>query len=231
MQTNLSNLSDNNVLNIQEVFNLIQSYKYEEAFLLSSQIMKRGEDGDQLFHEWVKALAEFYSCKKKETAIKLLEKIKPAKLENEIHFRIVNSLMVFYVENEDKHNFIKNKEELVLNLHILSNIDLIVRILGNIGNGYYEFKDYVKSLDYCEKTIEVAQKNRFLDFKFYEILMIKIMNLLYLGEREKADELRKDFELLIKISGDINIKEYLDKAIDNYHKEVKNNEKDDKQSM
>ncbi|WDV46563.1 hypothetical protein PV797_02430 [Clostridiaceae bacterium M8S5] len=225
MKTDVTSISDNTVLNIQEVFNLIQNYKYEEAFLLSSQIMKRSDSGDQLFHEWVKALAEFYSCDKKETAIDLLEKVKPQKIENEIHFRIINSLMGFYIEIGDEQNFLKYKEKLILNLHLLNISEVIIIILGNIGNGYYEFKDYSNSLDFCNKTIAVAQKHYLFDFRFFKIMMIKIMNLFYLGKSEEAIELKKDFESLLKLADKMNLKKYLDKSMNNYYEGVKNNEK------
>ncbi|WDV47488.1 hypothetical protein PV797_07355 [Clostridiaceae bacterium M8S5] len=231
MQTDVENISDNTVLNIQEVFNLIQNYKYEEAFLLSSQIMKRSEDGDQLFHEWVKALAEFYSCDKKRTAINLLEKVKPEKLINEIHFRIINSLMGFYIEIEDELNFLNYKKELISNLCNLNNNEILVKILSNIANGYYVFKNYEESLKYCEKTIKTVQHNKHFDMSFTTTLILKITNMHYQDKIDEAKVLQKDFEIFLKMTDGLNNKKYLDKTIENYYKEVENNEKNISKSL
>lgn len=230
MESEISKTNDSMILNIQKIFKYLNQFEYEEAFLLSSKIMERKDSGDQLFHEWVKSLAEFYSCNNKKTAIQLLEKIKPNKLENEIHFRIINSLMGFYIEIEDEQNFLKYKEELNSNLHILDNNDLLVIILGNISNGYYVFKNYTKSLEYCEQTIKIMQTNKIFDFKFSKIIMIKIMNLLYLGKVEKAQNLQEDFETFLKITNNLSDKEYLVRAIKKF-KEVENNEKDVKKAL
>ncbi|WDV46844.1 hypothetical protein PV797_03890 [Clostridiaceae bacterium M8S5] len=216
--------NDNTVINIQNIFNLIQYGKFEEAFLLSSQTMTRGDCGDQLFHEWVKSLAEFYSCKNKKTAIQLLEKIKPDKLENEIHFRIINSLMSFYGDIKDEHNFILYKEKLESILPSITSYDLKFRILVNISNGYYDIKNYKKSLNYCEKSICIAQKHMIFDFKFCNVVMIKIMNLFYLGETEKANDLKMDFTTFLRLTNNLYVNKYLDKALDKFNKEVLDNE-------
>lgn len=228
----VSNVNDETILSIKRIFNYIQNYQYEEAFFLSSKIIERKDNGDQLFHEWVKALAEFFSCNNKETAIQLLERIKPDKLENEIHFRIINSLMSFYIEIGNESNFLKYEEVLSSNLYKLDNSDeLLARIFGNFSNGYYELKNYKKSLEYCEKAINIAQKYRFFNLNFSIIIMIKIMNLFYLGEIEKAQNLKKDFESFLKLTNHLSDIEYLDKAIVKFYKEVENSEKTIKETL
>lgn len=219
-----TNINDNAVVNIQEVFNLIRNGKYEEAFLLSSKITDRGDTQDQLFHEWIKSLTEFYSCNNKETAIQLLEKIKPAKLENEIHFRIFNSLMVFYTEIEDEQHFREYKEKLIPELYMLNNSQLLAKIFGNIANCYYIFKNYKESIEYCEKAIKISQQHKFFDITFLLTTMIKIMNLFYLGDYIKANKLKDDLEILLRMIENLEIKKYLDKAIDKFNREVKLNE-------
>ncbi|WDV45080.1 hypothetical protein PV797_16355 [Clostridiaceae bacterium M8S5] len=231
MNTDVSNVSDSTVLTIQEVFNLIQNYKYAEAFLLSSQIMKRSDSGDQLFHEWVKSLAEFFSCNRKKTAIQLLEKIKPNKPTNEIHFRIFNSLMSFYIEIEDEINFRKCKKLILSNLYRLNNSELIATILGNVANGYYVFKNHVKSLEFCEKTLKIACEQRLFNKVYTVTIMIKIMNFLHLEMRDKAYELKKDFYVFLEFTNKAKDKKYLDKAIDKFNEEVEYNEKTNKKTL
>ncbi|WP_066501961.1 hypothetical protein [Abyssisolibacter fermentans] len=218
-------VNDNMILNVKEIFRLIHNFQYEEAFLLSSEIMERKDNGDQLFHEWVKALAEFFTYGNKNTAIKLLEEIKPNKLENEIQFRIINSLMCFYIEIGNEQAFLKYKKEINSNLHKLDSEELLVKIMCNFTNGYYEFKNYKKSLEYSEKSIKIAQKYRLFGFNFSLLLIIKIMSLLYLGEITKAKNLKKDYETFLKITNTISDKKYLEKTLKIFYKEVANNEK------
>ncbi|WP_066501965.1 hypothetical protein [Abyssisolibacter fermentans] len=212
--------NDEAILNIQEIFRHIHHLQYEEAFFLSSVIIERKDNGDQLFHEWIKALTEFYSCNKKNTAIQLLEKIKPNKLENEIHFKIINSLMCFYIETGYEKEFFKYKEVLSSNLHNLKSEEFLIKIMCNFCNGLYEFKYYKKSLEYCGKSIEISQKHRLFDFDFSKIIMIKILNLLYLGEITKAKNQKNDFETFLKITNNISDMELLEKCIKKYNKQM-----------
>ncbi|WDV44250.1 hypothetical protein PV797_12010 [Clostridiaceae bacterium M8S5] len=217
-------INDKVVVNIQEIFNLIRNGKYDEAFLLSSKITDR-ETQDQLFHEWIKSLTEFYSCSKKKTAIRLLEKVKPNKLENEIHFRIFNSLMGFYIENEDELNFMKYKKQLTSKLYRLNNNELSAKIFGNIANGFYVFNNYTESLNYCEKAIKIAQQYKYFDMTFLVAMILKITNMHYAGRIKEAKTLQKDFEIFLKLTDSLDNKKYLDKTIEKYYKGVENNEK------
>lgn len=221
----LTKVNDEAILNIQEIFRHIHHLQYEEAFFLSSIIIERKDNGDQLFHEWIKSLTEFYSCNKKDTAIQLLEKIKPNKLENEVHFKIINSLMCFYIETGYEQEFLKYKEVLSSNLHNLKSEEFLIKIMCNFCNGLYEFKYYKKSLEYCEKSIKIAQKNRLFDFDFSKIMMIKIMDLLYLGEMKKAKNLRNDFETFIKMTNNTSDMELLEKCMKIYKNDMENNKK------
>ncbi|WDV44996.1 hypothetical protein PV797_15920 [Clostridiaceae bacterium M8S5] len=211
MKIGKSGVSDDTVLIIQEVFNLIKKNNYEDAFFLSSQVMKREDKGDQLFHEWVKSLTEFYACDKKKTAIELLEKVKPKKPENEIHFRIFNTLIIFYAQTEDYENFIKNTEIFLANYHLLKDGELLIKIFSNICNGYYDFEEYKKSLEYCEKNIKIAQEYKIFDARYFKTIMIKIMDLYYLGEKADALELKENFDDFLKITDNLFIKDYIDK--------------------
>ncbi|WDV44756.1 hypothetical protein PV797_14685 [Clostridiaceae bacterium M8S5] len=217
-------INDKTILNIQEIFKYIHHFRYEEAFLLSSKIMERNDSGDQLFHEWVKSLAEFFSCKNQKTAIQLLEKIKPKNIENDIHFRIINSLMCFYIEAKDRRGFFKYMKSLNTSLHILDNDDLMIKILCNFANGFYEFKSYKEALIYCEKTITIAQKNRSFGINFSLVIMIKIMCLLYLGEATKANKLKKEFEVFAILTNNKSDIKYLQDNLKKFNEEVVNNE-------
>ncbi|WDV44429.1 hypothetical protein PV797_12920 [Clostridiaceae bacterium M8S5] len=201
MQNNTSSINDKVIVDIQEIFNCIKNYKYEEAFLLSSMIIERSDSGDQLFHEWVKSLAEFYSCNKKDTAIQLLEKIKPEKIENIIHFRIINTLLSFSIEIGNKTNFLKYYKLLKANMNKLHDDDeLHVSITSNFANGFYEFECYEKSLEYCDIAISIAQKNRYFGRPFSISIMIKIVNLFKIGKTIEAKNLKNDFEVFLKIT-------------------------------
>ncbi|WDV46464.1 hypothetical protein PV797_01910 [Clostridiaceae bacterium M8S5] len=220
MKKKVLNSNDNTVLDIQKIFDLIQYGKYSEAFLLSSQAKVNDSNKNRLFHEWVIALNEFYSCNKRESSIKMLEKIKPGKLENELHFRIINSLMIFYLEDKNKENFLKYKDLLLSNIHTVSNNALLIKILSNICNGFYELEYYTESLNFCEKIISISKKHDLYNFRFCKTLMIKIMNLFYLGKHEEANELKNNFECFLKIIDKQNLMECLDNAINKFYEKV-----------
>ena len=221
----ISDVRDETVINIQKIFRFIQSYQYGEAFLLSSKVTLRNDYGDQLFHEWIKALAEFYTCNGKKTAIQLLEKIKPSIFENEIHFRIINSLMCFYLEIGSELDFIKYHKKLSKNMYKINNNELMVRIYDNFANGFFEFKKYKKSLEYCNIGIQLSQKFRTFDFKFSVTMMIKIMNLFYLNQTDKALVLKKEFETFSKLTNNTKDLKYLQNEYEKLLKEVETDEK------
>ncbi|WP_432407658.1 hypothetical protein [Wukongibacter sp. M2B1] len=209
--------NDYTVLGIQKIFEHINNFDYEEAFYLSSQIMEKQDNGDTLFHEWVKSLVEFYSCNKKDTAIKLLEKIKPDVIENEIHFRIVNSLMNFYREIKDKDNFMKYRKILYLNLHKIKDKEFLVKVMYNISNGFYTFRDYDRALEYAENSIEIAKNGNVFNIFFSLAFMIKIMCLFYLGRTLEAESLKEIFLDYLKVVGNVNHKDYLENALEEFY--------------
>lgn len=220
-----THVNDETILNIKEIFKLIDKLEYEEAFLLSSKIIERNDNGDQLFHEWIKALAESYSCNSKETAIQLLTKVKPDELENEIHFRIINSLMCFYIEIGNEQKFLEHKDKLISNLDKLDNDELLTIIMCNIANGYYEFKNHKISLEYCEKAISMCQQYRIFSLNFSVVVMIKIVDLFYLREIEKAKKLEKDFETFLRLTNNIDDLKYLKENLEEFYKEVQYDKK------
>jgi len=209
--------NDNTVIMIQTIFDHINNFEYAEAFFVSSEIMERNEQGDQLFHEWVKSLTEFFTCNKKYEAISLLERIKPDVIENEIHFRIINSLVDFYREVGDKENFLKYKNKIYPEIGKVKNAELKHKIVYNIANGFYTFEDYKKTLRYIEESIAIARENNVFNIFYSLCFMVKIMCLFYLDETEKAENLKSVFESYIEITGNLKHKEYLEKAIIRYH--------------
>ncbi|WP_432408196.1 hypothetical protein [Wukongibacter sp. M2B1] len=205
--------NDNTVIMIQTIFDHINNFEYAEAFLVSSEIMERNEQGDQLFHEWVKSLTEFFTCNKRYEAISLLERIKPDVIENEIHFRIINSLVDFYREVEDEENFLKYKNKIYPEISKLKNTELKHKIVYNIANGFYTFQNYKEALRYIEESIDIARENNLFTIFYSLCFMVKIMCLFYLDEPEKADDLKSVFESYLDIIGNLKHKEYLEKAI------------------
>ncbi len=209
--------NDDLVVKIQKIFDNIKNFNYEEAFFLSCEIMERNENGDQLFHEWVKSLVEFYSCNKRDNAIKFLEKIRPTKLENEIHFRIVNSLMCFYREIGNKKDFIKYKKIIYSYIDKVENVELKHKIIYNIANGFYTFKDYEKALEYSDESIAIGREKGIFNMDFSLSIMVKIMSLFYLGKHKEGHELKEMLINYLEVTGNINHKSYLEKALERFY--------------
>lgn len=220
MSTHIS-INDDTLVNMQEVFDCIFNYKYEEAFLISSMLMERNMGGDQLFHEWVKSLTEFYSCNEHDTAIALLETIKPKEIENIIHFRIINSLMCFYAEIKSEENFIKYSDEIQSSLHKLSNRnELYARILGNIANGYQIFSHYEQALEYSTQAIKTYQHNHLFNIHFTVTNMVRILSLFYLGKEIEAQEEERNLKFFLKLTNNLDKMKYLEKDLQKFYKEV-----------
>lgn len=212
---------NDNILKIQEILEKVNGHEYEEAFLLSSQMIERSHSiEDALYHQWVKALTEFYTYNKKISAIELLEEVRPTALEKEIHFRIVNSLLCFYRNMQNKEKFLKCKNTLYLGLNNLENNELRLVILCNIANGFYTFKDYEEALEYTEEVLKIAKQYSILKLHFSLAIGIKIMCLFYLGNATQAKDLKKEFINYLKITDKLDHRKYLDEELKQFNKET-----------
>lgn len=213
-------LVNNNVFKIQKILKKVNDQEYEEAFLLSSQMIECSHSTeDALYHDWVTALTAFYTYKKREEAILLLEKVKPANLENEIHFRILNSLVVFYSVTGNKKSFLSCKDDLYSGLSNLDNKELEVLVLFNIANSYYTFKNYKMALEYTNQAIKIATKNDIANIFFSLSNILKIMCLFYLGERTKAENLKEEFFYYLKVVDKMDHNKYLENELKQFSKE------------
>jgi hypothetical protein len=211
----MNNYINNDIVNgLDKVFECINQYKYDEAYYYLLQNTDNTKINPYL-KEWVQALNEFHIYDKKIDAINILEKIRPNNIKNAMDFRIYNSLLGFYLKNNNNEDFcaianiikdfLRNNNDYVL---------LRIKSLYNLSNGYYTFNSYDIAVKYAQLCINECIGNQIILKEYLLSIVIKISSYDALNDFDlvhKEIKTYNDYKFLGFLLGDQ--EKYIDEEI------------------
>lgn len=206
---------------IKQIIDYVKNSHYEKAYNLSLEITDRAHSSeDALYCQWVEAVTKFTTSEHKDMAIKLMENIKPNKLESLIDFKIVNALLCFYATNLNKSYFDKYAQVLSAHIDKCDDVEFKSCIYYNIAHGYYSFEKYSTALIYVKKSLAIAKQYDIYNIYFSISTILNIGCLYYLDRKSDAQHLQNEFIKFLHFTGNIEHIKFLDEEIEEIEKKL-----------